>query len=47
LLTPAGFVVLVEGLDVFMLRYVAAGGRRLPSGNLIFTNRNLADLERL
>jgi hypothetical protein len=35
------FVVLAEDLDVFRLRAVAAGGRRLPSGKLSFTERTL------
>jgi hypothetical protein len=44
---PTGFVVLAKGLGVFRLRYVATGGRRFPSGNLISAKRTLADLERV
>jgi hypothetical protein len=36
-----GFVVLAEGPDMFQLRTVATGGRRLPLGNLIFAKRTL------
>jgi hypothetical protein len=31
-----GIAVLAEVLDVFRLRGIATGGRRLPSGNLFF-----------
>jgi hypothetical protein len=34
-----GFIVLAEGLDVFILRDIAIGGRRLPSGNMSFAKR--------
>jgi hypothetical protein len=34
-----GFVVLAEGLDVFTLRNIVAGGRRLPLGNLYFAKK--------
>jgi hypothetical protein len=36
-----GFVLLAEGFDMFVLRNVAAGGRRLPSGSLSFGKRTL------
>jgi hypothetical protein len=37
----SGFIVLVDGLDVFILRDVAAGSRRLTSDNLSFATRTL------
>jgi hypothetical protein len=42
-LTLTGFVVLAEGLDIFILRAVAAGEMRLPSGNLSIVNRTLVE----
>jgi hypothetical protein len=36
-----GIVVLAEGLDMFRLGPIAAGGRMIPSGNLSFTKINL------
>jgi hypothetical protein len=38
-----GFVVFAEGPDVFVLKAVATGGRRLPSGNLSFAQRTWLD----
>jgi hypothetical protein len=35
-------VVAVEGPDVFQIRDFAAGGRRLPLGNMSFAKRTLA-----
>jgi hypothetical protein len=36
-----GFVVLAEGLDVFIVRDMVAGERRLPSGKLFFSKTTL------
>jgi hypothetical protein len=36
-----GFLALAEGLDVFILGVIAAGGNMNPSGNLSFTKRAL------